>query len=122
MAGSHGPGDRVVEQHRGAVGGEDHQGGARVAGDEAVTLGIGVVVEAQVVTMGHKTHDVRVDLVGQYQLMGVETQGVTQNAVVFRNIFGVISPAHANVQTRQSTPADTPQPGGEAVSHRDPLG
>ena len=115
VGGAHRAGDRIVEQQRGAVSGEDHQGNTGGIGYQAVALGVIPVAQAIAVLFRHHPDDIRMDLHGHDQFLRVKAQSLTQNVQVFLHILHAVTPADGQVQAGLGAGADTAKAGGEAV-------
>ena len=123
----HRPADRVVEQNRDAVGGENEEGQAGHVGDQAVRAvvvpGPGEALAG--VRLRHHPDGVLMDLPAQNHPLPVHSQRLAEEAVVGPDPADLRVPVlrvqdvalKPEVHGGQMPLADTPQPGGEPVPH-----
>ena len=119
---AHSPGDGIVEEDGGAVGGEDHQTHAGLIGNQGITLGIFMMVQTDVVGTAHPADDVGMGLMAQHQILRRKADALAQDPVVFHHVGILIAPVHGDVHAPPDAGADTGQPGGKAVGHLDAVG
>ena len=122
MGSAHGAGNGIMEQNRGAVGGEYHQGHPGVVCYQGIALGI-IPVEAPIaVRPSHRTDDVRMGLPGQHQVVGGKPKGFPQNFDVPADVFFCFPFLDGDAQRIKDSGADTVEAGGEAMGHHNALG
>ena len=119
---AHGPGDGIVEEDGGTVGGEDGQGHAGIVGHQCVALGV-IPVEAPVaVRPGDSTDPIRMGLPGQHQIADAKTQDISQDAEIFRHMLRRLIQLHGDIHTGKRPGAHPAEAGGEAVGDGNSLG
>ena len=119
MACTNGAADRVMQQDHIAVGGEYHQRQMRRIGYHTVHRGIVPLLPQSFSCIRFRdvAHPILMDLLGQHHALRIRSHGGAESAVVFADVFHVVSPANPQIQTVPRRGGNAARTGGKAVAY-----